>query len=63
MSHYAYARFFEEDNAPEETMPSTSCCMGKDGTKNALQALKEDVPKQHLKKEESKQGDTPSFIK
>jgi len=33
--------------------------MSQGGTKNALQEPKEDVREQHLKKEESKQGDTP----
>jgi len=33
--------------------------MGKGGMKNALQRPMEDVPKQLLKKEENKQGDTP----
>jgi len=44
-------------------MSSTITSAGKGGTENALLAPKEYIRKQQLKKEESKQGDTPSSIK
>ena len=44
-SHFTNVRFFEEDDAPKETMPSTITSMGKGGTKNVLQMPKEDIPK------------------
>jgi len=43
-------------------MPLTISFTGKDGMKNVLKAPKEDIPRHQLKKEESKQGDTCSFI-
>jgi len=55
--------FFEEDDAPKETMPSTLTFMSRGGSKTVLQAPKEDMPTHQLKKEESKQVDTSSFIK
>ena len=36
---------------------------GKGGKENALQAPNDDIPKKQFKKEESKQGDTPSSVK
>jgi len=62
-SHFADARFFEEDNTPTETMPSTITFTGKGGTKNALQVLKKDIFIHLLKKEKSKSGDTSSSVK
>jgi len=61
-SHFADAGFFEEDDAPKETMRLTIASIGKCGTENALRVRKEDVPKQSVKNGESKKGDTPSFI-
>ena len=54
-SHFADARFFEEDDAPTKTMPR--------GAKNFVQAPKEDIPKHHLEKKESEQGGASSYIK
>jgi len=31
-----FVEFFEEDDAPKETMPSALTSMGRDGTKNVL---------------------------
>jgi len=44
-------------------MSSIITFTGKGGMKNVLQAPKEDIPTHQLKKEESKQGDTSSFVK
>ena len=43
-SHFADTRFFELDDAPKEAMPSAITSTVKGGTKNVLQALKEDMP-------------------
>ena len=44
-SHFAYVRFFEEDDASKETMSSTITSMGKGGIKNILQTLNKDISK------------------
>ena len=49
-SHFVDARFFKEGDAPKETMPSTISSTGKGGAKNALQAPKENVPKNIMRK-------------
>ena len=43
-SHFADARFFEEDDTPKETMPASSTSTGKGTMKNVIQVPKEDVP-------------------
>ena len=43
-SHFVDARFFKEDNAPKETIPSTITFMGRGSTKNVIQVSKEVVP-------------------
>jgi len=45
-SYFAYIRFFEEDDAPKETMLSAITSTGKGGKKNDLQTPKEGIPKQ-----------------
>ena len=62
-SHFACVSFFEENDAPKETIPLTITSTGKSGAKNTLQMPKENVYKHPLKKEESKQGDIPSSDK
>jgi len=63
MSHFADARFFKEDDALKETIPSTITYMGKGDRKNVLQVPKEGTPTHQLKNKESKQGGTPSSVK
>ena len=43
-SHFACARFFEADDAPKETLPSTIISTGRGSTKNVIQVPKEDMP-------------------
>jgi len=50
-------RLFKRNEAPKETMSSTSTSTSKSGTKIILQVPKEDIPT-HPLKEESEQGDT-----
>ena len=57
-SYFTYARFFEKDDAPKETMPSTITSMGRDIAKNVIQVPKEDMLTHQLKKEENQQGAT-----
>jgi len=52
-SHFVDERFFEEDNAPKEIMPSTITSTGRGSMKNVIQVSKEDVPKHRPHKEES----------
>jgi len=61
-SHFVDVRFFEADDAPKKTTPSTIASKGKGGTKNVLQAPNEDMPIHQLKKEQSKQRDTSSSV-
>jgi len=43
-SHFADARFFEEDDTTKETMPATIASTGKGSMKNIIQMPREDVP-------------------
>ena len=61
-SHFVDAKFFEEGATPKETMPSTISSTGKGGAKSALQARKDDAPKQQHEKEASKWRNTTSLI-
>jgi len=54
VSHIVDTRFFEEGDAPEETVPSTISSTSKGGAKNASQVRKYDVHKQQFEKEASK---------
>jgi len=51
--HFANASFFEEDDAPKETMPSTVTFTGRGSTKNVIEVPKRDMPTHQLQKEES----------
>jgi len=53
-SHFTNTRFFEDDDAPKETMKSTINSNNKGGTKNILQVPKKDIPTHQFKKKESK---------
>jgi len=43
-SHFADARFFEEDNTPKETMLATITSIGRGSMHNIIQMPREDVP-------------------
>jgi len=47
-SHFADARFFEEDDTPRETMPASITSTGKVTMKNIIQVPEEDVPAHQL---------------
>jgi len=57
-SHFADARFFEEDDIPKETMPATITSTGRCSMKNVIQVPREDVHAHQLQKEESQLGGT-----
>jgi len=57
-SHFAYVRFFKEDDAPKETMPPTTTSTCKGSMKNVIQVPKENMPTHQLQKEEGQQGGT-----
>jgi len=52
-SHFADARFFEEDKTPKETMPASITSIGKGTMENVIQVPKEDAPVHQLRKEEN----------
>jgi len=47
-SHFADARFFEEDDTPKETMSTANTSSGKGSMKNVVQVPKEDMPMHQL---------------
>jgi len=55
-SHFVDAGFFEKENVPKETMPSTITSTGRGNTNNVIQVSKEDGPTHEPLKEESQQG-------
>jgi len=57
-SHFADARFFEEDDTPKENMPASITSIGKGNMKNVIQVSKEDMPAQQLQKKENQLGGT-----
>jgi len=57
-SHFADARFFEEDDTLKETMPASITSLGNHTTKNVIQLPKADAHVHQLQKEENQLGGT-----
>ena len=55
-SHFVDARFFEENDAPRESIPSTITSMGRGSMKNVIQLPKEDIPHISSSRKKSNSG-------